>query len=278
MTYDFIIIGTGIVGLATGLELNKRYPDKKILILDKASSLAADQSGHNSGVIHSGIYYPPGSLKAQFAAKGCQKMVEFCEEYQVPYRRCGKVIAAVKEKELPILNNLYERGLQNGLQLKKLGQEEIKEIEPYLTALAGIYVPNTSVVDFIEVCKKYAELLKKRNVEIKLGHKVLNIIEEKEHINVETDQGLFVAQWLIACAGLQSDRLAKLAGCPLTIKIVPFRGEFQKLNSNKNYLVKGLIYPVPDPKLPFLGVHFSRGVNEVIKIGPNALLRSEEHT
>ncbi|BFM39277.1 L-2-hydroxyglutarate oxidase [Synechocystis sp. LKSZ1] len=272
MTHDFVVIGGGIVGLATALFLGQRFPQATVLVLEKEARLAFHQTGHNSGVIHSGIYYKPGSFKAQFTKAGNQAMVEFCQTHDLPYEVCGKVIVATQPTELPLLENLYQRGLQNGLAVQKLSSEQVKEHEPYVHCLGGIYVPTSGIVDYRQVCQKYAELIQQQGGEIRLQHQVLNILKTSTGYTLETNQGEMSARFLINCAGLQSDRLARLAGLEPEAKIVPFRGEYYELRPEKRYLVKGLIYPVPNPEFPFLGVHFTRMIDGSIHAGPNAVL------
>ena len=271
-SYDITIIGGGIVGLATGLFIGRRFPQYKILILEKESRLAFHQTGHNSGVIHSGVYYKPGSFKAKFTKLGNQSMVEFCREYQLPYDVCGKVIVATNEDELPFLDSLFKRGQENGLSVKKLTAEEVKEYEPYVKCLAGIYVPTAGIVDYKKVCQKYAELIEGQGGELRFNHCVQNIKTLENHHEIETNQGNFSTKFLINCGGLQSDRLARMAGVKTTAKIVPFRGEYYELKPEKRHLVKGLIYPVPNPAFPFLVVHFTRMIDGSIHAGPNAVL------
>jgi len=271
-SYDITIVGGGIVGLATGLFIGRRFPRCKLLILEKESQIAFHQTGHNSGVIHSGVYYKPGSFKAKFTKLGNQSMVEFCQEYDLPYEVCGKVIVATAEKELPFLDNLLERGRQNGLSVKKLSREGVRDHEPYVNCLAGIYVPTAGIVDYKKVCQKYAELINLQGGELRFNHCVQKITTLTSSHEIETNQGTFTTKFLINCGGLQSDHLAKKAGIKTTAKIVPFRGEYYELKPEKRYLVKGLIYPVPNPAFPFLGVHFTRMIDGSIHAGPNAVL------
>ncbi len=270
--YDFTIIGGGIVGLSTGMALGRRYPDAKILVLEKESRWAFHQTGNNSGVIHSGIYYKPGSFKAKFCRDGCQSMVDFCREYDIPYEVCGKVIVATEEKELPLLENLYQRGLQNGLQVARITAEEVREIEPHVSCLAGVRVFSTGIADYKRVCLKYAELIEQQGGELRLNTKVEQIVKTNNGQVLETNQGKFETKFVINCAGLHSDRVAKLGQVDPQAKIVPFRGEYYELTPEKRYLVKGLIYPVPNPDFPFLGVHFTRMIDGSVHAGPNAVL------
>lgn len=270
--YDFAIIGGGIVGLSTGLFIGQRFPSSRIVILEKESQLAYHQTGHNSGVIHSGVYYKPGSFKAKFTRAGNQAMVEFCQTHNIPYDVCGKVIVATQEKELPALENLYKRGLENGIAVTKLTPEGVREIEPYVSCLAGIKVPTAGIVNYKQVCLKYGELIQSQGGEIRLNTQVTKIINNANEYILETNQEPVKAKFIINCAGLQSDRVAKLAGINPEAKIVPFKGEYYELKPEKRYLVKSLIYPVPNPDFPFLGVHFTRMIDGSIHAGPNAVL------
>lgn len=270
--YDFAIIGGGIVGLSTAMALGQRYPDAKILVLEKESRWAFHQTGNNSGVIHSGVYYKPGSFKAKFCRDGCQSMVEFCQKYEIPHEVCGKVIVATEERELPLLENLYQRGLQNGIQVARITAEEVKEYEPHVNCIAGIRVFSTGIADYKRVCQKYADLIQQQGGDLRLNTKVEKIIETKTGQVLETNQGKFETRFVINCAGLQSDRVAKLGKVDPQAKIVPFRGEYYELVPEKRYLVKGLIYPVPNPAFPFLGVHFTRMIDGSVHAGPNAVL------
>ncbi|MBT9314440.1 L-2-hydroxyglutarate oxidase [Leptothoe spongobia] len=270
--YDFGIIGGGIIGLATAMQLGQRYPDVKILILEKESHWGHHQTGHNSGVIHSGIYYQPGSLKATFCRDGNRSMVEFCRAYGIDHDVCGKVIVATKSEELPQLEKLYRRGLENGLQLTKLSRQAVQEIEPHVNCLAGIRVASTGIVDYKQVCQQYVELIREQQGELRLNTKVQKIVDDGNGQILETNQGAFKARFVINCAGLYCDRIAKLAGMNPRAQIVPFRGEYYELTPTKRYLVKGLIYPVPNPNFPFLGVHFTRMIDGSVHAGPNAVL------
>jgi len=270
--YDYAIIGGGIVGLATSLALSQRHPQSRLLVLEKESTWAAHQTGNNSGVIHSGIYYKPGSFKAQFARAGSHSMVEFCREHGIAHEVCGKVIVATDTTELPLLENLYNRGLENGLNVTKISAEAVKEIEPHVSCLAGIRVPSTGIVDYKQVCQKYIELLQAQGGELCLNTKVERIVTAQDSSILETNQGSFQARFVINCAGLHSDRVAKLGQLNPEAKIVPFRGEYYELVPEKRYLVKTLIYPVPNPEFPFLGVHFTRMIDGSVHAGPNAVL------
>ncbi|MEK4027148.1 MULTISPECIES: L-2-hydroxyglutarate oxidase [Bacillaceae] len=270
--YDFAIVGGGIVGLSTAKALYERYPNAKVLLVEKEAELAAHQTGHNSGVIHSGIYYKPGSYKARFARQGSKSMTEFCKKYDIEHDICGKVIVATKDEELPLLDNLYERGLQNQLDVKKISKEELKEIEPHVNGKAAIKVAAAGIVNYKQVTEKFAEIVREQGADIRLNTKVENIGESNDGITIETNKGTFRARFLINCAGLHSDRVTKLAGYKTDVKIIPFRGEYYKLIPEKRHLVKNLIYPVPNPKFPFLGVHFTRMIGGEVDAGPNAVL------
>ncbi len=273
VTYDIIVVGGGIVGLATALQLKKEKPNLSILVLEKENELAKHQTGNNSGVIHSGIYYKPGSLKATNCLRGYDLLLQFCKENEVPFELCGKIIVATDEPEIKLLNNLFERGQQNGLQnLKRLTKEQLKEHEPHVTGLEGIFVPQTGIVDYKKVAEKYGDLLRHQGAAIHLGEKVINIHKEEKQVTVETSQTTYTAQLVINCAGLYSDKVARMTVEDLNVKIIPFRGEYFKLRKEKEYLVKNLIYPVPDPNFPFLGVHFTRMAKGGVEAGPNAVL------
>ncbi|MFB6804945.1 L-2-hydroxyglutarate oxidase [Peribacillus butanolivorans] len=270
--YDFAIVGGGIVGLSTGMALYKRFPNARVVVIEKESVVADHQTGHNSGVIHSGIYYKPGSFKARFARQGSKSMTEFCQTHGIEHDICGKVIVATKQDELPILNNLYTRGLQNELAIKKISVDELKEIEPHVNGLGAIRVPQAGIVNYRQVSEKIADIIKEYGGEIKLNTKVEKINEESDSVTIETNNGTLKARMLINCAGLHSDRIAAAAGYKTDMKIVPFRGEYFKLIPEKRYLVNHLIYPVPNPKFPFLGVHFTRMISGEVDAGPNAVL------
>jgi L-2-hydroxyglutarate oxidase len=270
--YRFTIIGGGIVGLSTALAIGQRYPDCKILVLEKENRWAYHQTGNNSGVIHSGIYYKPGSFKAKFAREGNLSMVKFCQEHGIPHDVCGKVIVATEAEELPLLDSLYQRGLENGLTVKRISPEEVSEIEPHVRSVGGIRVTATGIVDYRQVCEKYVELISAQGGELRLNTTVQNLRETSDGLVVETNQGEFETGMAINCAGLQSDRVVKLGQMQPPAKIIPFRGEYYELEPEKRYLVKHLIYPVPNPNFPFLGVHFTRMIDGGIHAGPNAVL------
>ncbi|MTI29846.1 L-2-hydroxyglutarate oxidase [Xanthovirga aplysinae] len=273
MFYDSIIIGGGIVGLATALKMKQQKPELKVIVLEKEPGIASHQTGHNSGVIHSGLYYKPGSLKAQNCINGYNQLLRFCEEEDIPYDLCGKIVVATNSKEVTLMENLYDRGRQNGLSgLKKLQEGELKEYEPHVNGVAGIFVPQTGIVDYTLVAKKYAEKFKALGGEIATGEKVIEIRQEKKSTTVVTLLSTFEGKLVINCAGLYSDKVARMTQEKLNLKIIPFRGEYYKLKKEKEYLVKNLIYPVPDPSFPFLGVHFTRMMKGGVEAGPNAVL------
>lgn len=268
---DYIIIGGGIVGLSVGKAILDKYPKASILILEKESELASHQTGNNSGVIHSGIYYTPDSYKARLARAGSESMKQFCLEHNLDYDICGKVIVSTNEEQLSDLNNLYERGLQNGLEVELLEKEALLEKEPHVKGIKGIHVPAAGIVNYKQVSLKLAEIIRKKNGEILTNEEVKSIEEKEKEVVVETNSNTFYGKFLINCAGLQSDRIAEMAGYKIDMKIFPFRGEYFLLKEEKRHLVNNLIYPVPDPAFPFLGVHFTRMIDGNIDVGPNAV-------
>lgn len=270
--YDVAIVGGGIVGLSTGMALMKRYPHLKIVIIEKETAIAQHQTGRNSGVIHSGIYYKPGSLKARFAREGNRRLVAFCEKHGIPYEICGKVIVAVDERELALMESLFQRGIENRLRIKKIGREQLLELEPHVNGLGAIHVLDCGIVDYKRVAQAFQQIIAEHDHEFLFSTKVLHLSEHEDKVTIETNRGAIKARYLINCAGLYSDRLAKMAGLQTEMKIVPFRGEYYELVKEKEYLVKNLIYPVPNPNFPFLGVHFTRMMSGGIHAGPNAVL------
>jgi L-2-hydroxyglutarate oxidase LhgO len=270
---DIAIIGGGIVGLATALQLTRLLPRYRVMVLEKENKVASHQSGHNSGVIHSGIYYKPGSLKAKMCVSGAAAMVAFCREHGVPHEVCGKVIVATLDDEVPRLKDLFERGKHNGLVvLRLLGREELREIEPHCGGLQAIHVPRTGITDYSLVAAKYVELIQATGSEVLTGAEVTGFRREPSESIVETKRGAVVARFVINCAGLYSDRVSDLAGEPPEVRIVPFRGEYFDLVPERHSLVRALIYPVPDPRFPFLGVHLTRRIHGGVDAGPNAVL------
>lgn len=270
--FDYLIIGGGIVGLSTAYALSINYPHARIAILEKEKTLAYHQTGHNSGVIHSGIYYRPGSLKARFAKEGGAKLRAFCDAQGIPYENCGKVIVAVTAEELPLLDNLYHRGLENGLDLALLDPEQLHEIEPHAQCLKAIQVKATGIVDYRKVAEGLANVIRQRGGEILLNCEALTIHEQKDGVIVECARSTYSSHFLVNCAGLYCDRVAVKEGVKPEMRIVPFRGEYYELKPEKRNLVKNLIYPVPNPKFPFLGVHFTRMIDGRVLAGPNAVL------
>ena len=270
--YDFTIIGGGIVGLSTARTLSQNYPRAKIAVLEKESQWAFHQTGHNSGVIHSGIYYKPGGFKARFCRAGNHSMVQFCQQHNIDYDVCGKIIVAVEESELPLLENLYHRGLENGLKVRKINPAEVKEIEPHVRCLAALHVPSTGIVNYQQVSQKFADLIRLHGGDLFLNTEVVKIISTNKNQVIKTTQGEFTTRFIINCAGLHSDRVAKLGKANPKAKIVPFRGEYYELKSDKRSLVNTLIYPVPNPAFPFLGVNFTKMIDGSVHAGPNAVL------
>ena len=271
-SYDFAIIGGGIVGLSTGMALANRFPHARLLVLEKEGCLAFHQTGRNSGVIHSGIYYKPDSLKAKFAREGNRSMIEFCEANGIEHEVCGKVIVASDEGELPGLKALYKRGVANGLEVKEITREALKDIEPHAAGVAALRVPSTGIVNYRKVAEAFARVIEKHGGVLCLNAKVHAITENGQGVVIESTKGTHHSRFLINCAGLQSDRVVGLAGMKSDMRIVPFRGEYFELKPEKRHLVKNLIYPVPDPKFPFLGVHFTRMIGGGVHAGPNAVL------
>lgn len=274
MTYDVIVVGAGIVGLATALKIKEKSPELKVAVIDKESEVAKHQTGNNSGVIHSGLYYKPGSLKATNCIKGYNMLLEFCDKEGVPYDLCGKIVVATDKSELERMDTLYKRGIANGLdKIKKITKDQIKQYEPYCEGIAGIYVPYTGIIDYKQVAEKYAEVFTERyEGDLFLGEAVTDVRMGSVAVEVDTARRELRSRMVVNCAGLYSDKIAQFVNKDLDIKIIPFRGEYFELSSKKEYLVKNLIYPVPDPAFPFLGVHFTRMMKGGIEAGPNAVL------
>jgi (S)-2-hydroxyglutarate dehydrogenase len=269
---DIVVIGGGIVGLSTAISLSRRFPHARLVVIEKEDRWAKHQTGNNSGVIHSGIYYKPGSLKAKFATEGNRQLVEFCEKNDVNYERCGKLIVATKQSELPLLENLYQRGIANGLDISIVDDEQIKQQEPYVKGIKAIKVPQAGIVDYKQVCETMVLLLKEQGAELYLNTEVKKVLEHDHNVEIITTQNTFTASYVVNCAGLHSDRVTKMTGVEADLQIVPFRGEYYELKPEKIHLVKNLIYPVPNPDFPFLGVHFTRMVQGGVEAGPNAVL------
>ncbi|TGN07990.1 L-2-hydroxyglutarate oxidase [Leptospira ilyithenensis] len=273
MKYDVVIIGAGVVGLSTAWNLLNKNRKLKLLVIEKESSFAKHQTSHNSGVIHSGIYYKPGSLKAQNCIEGYDKLIKFCNENEIPFELCGKIIVATDKSELPALENIYNRGLENGLKkLRKLKQDEIKEVEPHAAGVAGIFVPQTGIVDYLKFSGVLYEKILNLGGEVLFNQKVLNIRDKNPNeAEIRSTTNTYSSKVVITCGGLYSDKLASSTES-VDFKIIPFRGEYYQLKPEKSYLVKTLIYPVPDPSFPFLGVHFTKRIDGSVEAGPNAVL------
>jgi L-2-hydroxyglutarate oxidase len=272
MKYDYCIIGGGIVGLATALAILRRCPGASLTLLEKENTLASHQTGHNSGVIHAGVYYAPGSLKADLCRRGAEATKAFCQEHGIPFDVCGKLVVATDERELSRMEALYSRSQQNGLSVRRLDASELAELEPNIVGKGALLVETTGIADYKAMCSKMADLLRIAGADIRLGVRVTAIRERGDQVELGYDGGSIVTDRLIACAGLQSDRLARLAGVPIDHQIIPFRGEYFRLPASRASLIRHLIYPVPDPDLPFLGVHLTRMIDGGITVGPNAVL------
>ena len=270
--YDILIIGGGIVGLATTMALSEKK-NIKLCVIEAEEKLAAHQTGNNSGVIHSGLYYKPGSLKAKNCVEGREAMYQFCKDHDIAHDRCGKIVVATRTDEIPALDELERRGQANGLKgLRRLKAEELKEFEPHVTGIGGLIVPETGIVDYEQASNKFGEIIINAGQQIKMSTSFLNLHKVSNELIVETNNGSFSTKNLINCGGLQSDRIAKQCGLDPGIRIVPFRGEYYTLKPERTSLVKNLIYPVPDPAFPFLGVHFTRMIKGGVEAGPNAVL------
>jgi (S)-2-hydroxyglutarate dehydrogenase len=271
--FDVVVIGGGIVGLATALAISGAHPRLRLAVLEKENRLAAHQTGHNSGVIHSGIYYAPGSQKARLCVEGARLLRRFCDENGVPVRRTGKVIVAASEEELPRLEILQQRGAANGVAgLRRITPEALRQLEPHARGLAALHSPETCTVDFREVAEKIAGTLAGRGVAVQTGARLVGLGGAPGALELRTPRAAFRTRWMVNCAGLYSDVVAALSGARPTARIIPFRGEYYRLRPERRHLVRGLIYPVPDPSFPFLGVHFTRGVDDQVEAGPNAVL------
>jgi len=272
-TFDIAIVGGGIVGLATAHRITVSHPGLRIVLLEKENRVGAHQTGHNSGVIHSGLYYKPGSAKARTCVRGSELMKQFCREHQIRFETCGKVVVATEERELPALDELHRRGTANGVpDLAVIGPERLREIEPHAIGIRALHVPHAAIIDYVDVAKKLAELAKNAGAEVRLGAWVYGIRDDAGCLLLKTSKGQVRARYLVTCAGLHSDRVARMEGGDPQAKIIPFRGEYYELVPERCHLVRGLIYPVPDPRFPFLGVHFTRMVKGGVEAGPNAVL------
>lgn len=272
MTYDLAIIGGGIVGLATALVVTERFPGLSIVVVEKEDGLALHQTGRNSGVIHAGVYYQPGSLKARLCKEGVEATIRFCKEHALPFEQCGKMIVATATDELPRMKALHERALANGLPVERLDATELARREPHIRGVGALFVPTSGIVDYALVARMMAKVLTGRGCEILTRMNVDEIREEPAGVSIVAGQRTVQAKHMIACAGVMADRIAKLCGVNLDFQIVPFRGEYYRLSQNKGNIVKHLIYPVPDPELPFLGVHLTKMIGGYVTVGPNAVL------
>ena len=271
--YDVVVVGGGIIGLATSMKLTQDFPKLKVAVLEKEKEVAQHQTGHNSGVIHAGIYYAPGSQKANFCSTGGKLLRDFCDEYGIAYDMCGKLIVATDDSEVPQLEELFKRGTENGAEgLRMVDQEEIKEIEPYSAGVKAILSPNTGIIDYFEVSQAYATRMRENGGDLLTNVEVISIENKDNLVYVNTTSGTVAAKYVLNCAGLHADTVARMMGVDVGVKIVPFRGEYFSIIPEKEHMVKGLIYPVPNPSMPFLGVHFTRRINGSVEAGPNAVL------
>jgi len=270
--YDFIIIGGGIVGMSTAMQLQRAFPDRKVLVLEKEARLAAHQTGHNSGVIHAGVYYTPGSLKARFCLEGNRATKDFCDSHDIPYLECGKLLVATSALEMARMKDLWARTEANGLERYWLGAAELKEREPNITGIAGILVPSSGIVDYRAVTEAMAREFLRLGGEIQLDCTVTGIEELRSEVRVHSDLDTFTCGHLISCSGLMADRIVRMLGLAPSFRICPFRGEYYRLKPEHNRIVNHLIYPIPDPAMPFLGVHLTRMIDGSVTVGPNAVL------
>jgi len=270
--FDLAIIGGGIVGLATAYQTTQRFPNQKVVLLEKEAKLAEHQTGHNSGVLHYGIYYEPGSLKATNCRAGKLAMETFCRTENIPFDICGKVIVALDDSELPALQRIYERGLANGVICERIGKERLNELEPFVAGIEGLHVPETGIVDYRQVCERLGQRVRERSGEVRMNSRVTGMTHTPNGVVVHNTGGDVEARYVVNCAGLHCDRITALSGQKLDAQIVPFRGEYFELKPSAQRLCKNLIYPVPDPKFPFLGVHFTRLIGGGVECGPNAVL------
>ena len=275
--YDIAIIGGGIIGLSTAMHILQKRPTLKVVVVEKENTLAKHQTGNNSGVIHSGIYYKPGSWKSEFCVSGVTKIKEFCDDNEIEYVECGKTIVATSENELGRLQDLYERGQANGVPgLEMIGPERLQEIEPHVAGVQALWSPKTGIVDYVKITNRYADIFQENGGSVLLNTMVQNIDVREGEINIDTNNGTLNTKHVINCAGLYSDKVAEMIGQDIGVHIIPFRGEYYKLSSSAEHLVKGLIYPVPDPRFPFLGVHYTRNIHGYVEAGPNAVLAFQQ--
>ncbi len=269
--YDVVVIGGGIVGLSTAWQLQQKYPTWRIAVVEKESQVAHHQTGHNSGVIHAGVYYAPGSLKAQFCKEGAAATKAFCQQHDIPFDECGKLLVATNNIELERMDALFERCQTNDLEVHKLSKEELLKREPNIVGEGALFVPSTGIVNYRQVCDKLAQIFEEQGGELLLQTCVEHMVEREEGIEVTTNKGNLEARYLVSCAGLMADRVTKMLGIKTDFQIVPFRGEYYQLPSHHNQVVNHLIYPIPDPDLPFLGVHLTRMIDGSVTVGPNAV-------
>ena len=270
--YDYIVVGGGIVGASTALSLITKHPKKQVLLVEKEKSFASHQTGHNSGVIHAGVYYEPGSLKAEFCREGLKETIKFCSLHQIPFHQCGKLLVATNDVELKRMDELYERCKSNDIGVEVLDQNKLNEIEPNVFGIGALLVKSTGIVNYKLITEKMTEQFESLGGEFLLNTKIINLQEDEDRIQVTTPNETFNSRYLVCCAGLMADRIAKLLKIKINFQIVPFRGEYFKLPEKHNNLVKHLIYPIPDPSLPFLGVHLTKMIDGSITVGPNAVL------
>jgi (S)-2-hydroxyglutarate dehydrogenase len=271
-TFDFVVIGGGIVGCSVAWQILQRRPGASVMLLEKEAATALHQTGHNSGVIHAGIYYAPGSLKAKLCKEGSAATYTFCDAHRIPYERCGKLLVATNEREMERMHALFARGQQAGLEPELLSQAELHRREPRISGLGGIFVRSTGIVDYRQVTAKMVELFTALGGRLTLGAAVTGISERDDYVDISTSAGAFRARQLVVCAGTQADRLARLAGLDVDFAIVPFRGEYYRLPPGLSDVASALIYPIPDPDLPFLGIHLTRMIDGSMTVGPNAVL------
>jgi L-2-hydroxyglutarate oxidase len=270
--YDFIVVGGGILGMSTAWQLQKKYPEKTVLVLEKESGAAQHQTGHNSGVIHAGVYYKPGSLKARFCKEGNKATKQFCQEHEIPFDECGKLLVATNAKELERMQALVTRCADNGIEIEVLDQEQLKQREPNVTGVGAIFVPSTGIVNYARITNKMAELLEQNDGAVLFDTEVTGLEEFADRVTVFTNNRRFQARYLVACSGLHSDSMVRMMGMKPEFRIIPFRGEYYLLKEQHNQIVNHLIYPIPDPELPFLGVHLTRMIDGTVTVGPNAVL------
>ena len=270
--FDYVVLGGGIVGVSTALSLITKHPDKRILLVEKERSFAQHQTGHNSGVIHAGVYYEPGSLKAKFCREGLKETIKFCSLHKIPYQQCGKLLVATNDVELKRMKELYERCKSNDIEVEILNEKTLNEIEPNISGIGALLVKSTGIVNYKLITKKMSEQFESLGGMFLLNTKIINLKEDEDKIQIITSNEIFSARYLVCCAGLMADRIAKLLKIKINFQIVPFRGEYFKLPEKHNNLVKHLIYPIPDPTLPFLGVHLTKMIDGSITVGPNAVL------